>query len=279
MEYSNLSNLISALEYGTNLHISIVFLNRYGNEKTRLPKEQKIHTCPICDMAKTTPEGFAACFRCRNTALKWCIRHKRSFGGFCVKGVYEYCRPVVRDSVVLAVIFIGNILTDSERQHFILRKHVKTSLLKTMQINFTEDDCVCTADVLESYIMFLLDKYGEISQEPTDALIENIKNYITENLLYDFSMLDLSAVFNYNEKYLGRLFKSKVGCTIKEYCHAHKIEEAKNLLKTSNFSITDISILSGFNNVSYFNRIFKRITGISPRQYRTKKHIENHITL
>lgn len=271
MEFNKLTSLISSMEYGTNLHISVVFLNHYGNEKTRLPIEQTLHTCPICDTAKTTPEGFAACFRCRNTALKWCIRHKRSLNGLCVKGVYEYCRPVIRGSQVLAVIFIGNILTDSELQRFILRKHVKTSLLKTMQINFTDKSCAQFADVIESYILFLLDKYGETSIEPTDTLIENIKNYITENLMYDFSMSDLSAVFNYNEKYLGRLFKSKVGYTVKEYCNTYKIEKAKSLLKTGNLSITDISTQSGFNNVSYFNRIFKKNTGVSPRQYRTKK--------
>lgn len=277
MEYSKLTNLISSLEYGTNLHISIVFLNRYGNEMTRLPKEQTIHTCPICDRAKNTPEGFSACFRCRNIALKRCVRHKRSFGGFCIKGVYEYCHPVVRGSDVLSVIFIGNILSNNKAQHFTLRKHFDESLLETMQTNFSEKDCIQTADLLESYILHLLDKYGDTPRQPTDALIENIKNYIAENLLYDFSMSDLSAVFNYNEKYLGRLFKSKTGYTIKEYCHACKIEKAKSLLKTSNLSITDISAQSGFNSVSYFNRIFKRITDISPQQYRSKKHLENHV--
>lgn len=272
MEYSKLTDLISSLEYGTNLHISIVFLNRYGNEKTRLPQEQRIHTCPVCDMAKETPEGFAACFRCRNTVLKWCIRHKRSFGGFCVKGVYEYCRPVVRGTEVLSVIFVGNILTDNKQQRFTLSKYFDDSLLETMQTNFPEKACIQTADLLESYILFLLDKCGDTPCQPADAVIENIKNYITENLLYDFSMSDMSAVFNYNEKYLGRLFKSKTSCTVKEYCNASKIEKAKSLLKSSELSISDISTQSGFNNVTYFNRIFKRITGLSPQEYRAKKH-------
>ena len=270
MEYSKLTNLISSLEYGTNLHISIVFLNRYGNEMTRLPKEQTIHTCPICDRAKNTSEGFSACFRCRNIALKRCVQHKRSFGGFCIKGVYEYCRPVVRGSEVLSVIFIGNILSNNKEQHFALRKHFDESLLETMQTNFSEKDCIQTADLLESYILHLLDKYGDTPRQPTDALIENIKNYIAENLLYDFSMSNLSAVFNYNEKYLGRLFKSKTGCTIKEYCNRCKIETAKHLLKSSNLSVLDISAQAGFNNVTYFDRQFRTHTGLSPREYRSK---------
>lgn len=83
------------MEYGTKLHISVHFFSCCGNAKTQLPFSQKIHQCPVCDSAKSTPERFAACFRCRNTVPEWTIRHKKSFGGFCAKGVYEYCRPVV----------------------------------------------------------------------------------------------------------------------------------------------------------------------------------------
>ena len=121
---------------------------------------------------------------------------------------------------------------------------------------------------MESYIRFLLDQYGETPQKPMDALIENIKSYITENLLYDFSMADLSAVFNYNEKYLGRLFKSKVGCSIADYCNAAKIEKAKSLLKNNRIPISSVAAQAGFNNVTYFNRVFRKRTGLSPQEYR-----------
>ena len=123
---------------------------------------------------------------------------------------------------------------------------------------------------MESYIHYLLDRYGESTQESFDVLIENIKSYIDENLLHDFSMADLSTVFNYNEKYLGRLFKQKTGNTIKEYCNIAKIKKARHLLQNSNLSIADIAGQVGYNNVTYFNRIFKRITGLSPQAYRSE---------
>jgi len=271
MEHSKLTALIHSLEYGTKLHISIVFLGHYGNKETQLPPEQRIHTCPVCDTAKKTPEGFAACFRCRNTVLKWCIRHKRSFGGYCVKGVYEYCHPVVRGTEVPAVIFIGNILTGNPQQQHTLNKYVDQNLLQTMQADFTRQDCARTAGVLESYILFLLDRYGNTMEASTDALMENIKHYITENMLFEFSMADLSAVFNYNEKYLCRLFKEKNGRSIKEYCNTSKVEKAKNLIKSSNLRISEVATQSGFNNVTYFNRIFKKLTGLSPQEYRTRR--------
>jgi YesN/AraC family two-component response regulator len=191
-------------------------------------------------------------------------------GGFCTKGVYEYCRPVVRNAEVLAVIFVENILTDSEQQRYRLFQHVDASLLDTMQTHFTEQDCIRTADILESYILFLLDRYGDTTFIPTDGLIENIKSYIAENLLYDFSMKDLSAVFNYNEKYLGRLFKRKTGHTVKEYCNAAKVERAKALLSNYSLRICDVATRAGFNNVTYFNCVFHHITGVSPHAFRER---------
>lgn len=271
MEYAYLTDLISALEYGTNLHISVAFFNRFGNEKTQRPLSQKVHQCPVCDMAKSTPEGYSACFRCRNTVIKLAMRRKRPFGGHCVKGVYEYCHPVVKNEQVVAVVFVGNILTDDPVIRQRLRKHVKASLFKTMQQDYTPEDCARTAEIIASYILFLLDLYGDSTQQSSDILLENIKNYIEENLLYDFSMADLAAMFNYNEKYLGRLFKSKTGVTVAEYCNIRKVEKAKGLLKKGRLSIADIASQSGYNNVTYFNRIFKKITGRTPEEYRDAK--------
>lgn len=268
MKYNNLSSMITALEYGTNLHISVLFLNRYGNRKLVRTESQIIHQCPICDHAKGN--DFSVCFRCRNTVLKLLIKRKKSIGGFCSNGVYEYCRPVVRNAAVVAVIFVGNILTTDPRQLNRLSRYFPRPLLQTMEPDFTEEDCYRIADLLEGYIQHLLDRYGETTQNSFDVLIQNVKNYIDENLLHEFSMTDLAAVFNYNEKYLGRLFKQRTGISIKEYCNLAKIEKAKHLLTNSPITIADIAAQVGYNNVTYFNRIFKKVAGQSPLEYRNE---------
>ena len=268
MTVGNLSEMIAALEYGTKVHISVVFLDRYGNGQTRLPFHQQIHKCPMCDLAKASPEGYAGCVRCRNTVLKWVIRRRKALCGLCAKGVYEYCHPVLRGTEVAAVVFIGNILTEDPRQKERLRKHFQNPPLETMEKSFSAAKCRQTAALVENYIHFLLDRYGESCEAPANALIGNIKNYLQEMLLTDFSMEDIAAVFNYNPKYLGRLFKSKTGYTIREYSNVLKIERAKGLLARQSRSISDISSLSGYNNLTHFNRVFKQVTGQSPQEYR-----------
>lgn len=270
MEHEKLSALIDALEKGTKVHISIVFLNHYGNDMTARPLTYSIHNTAVCNAAKSAPGGLDSCIRCRNIVLEKCIRYQKSFGGLCAKGVYEYCRPVIKDGIVVSVIFVGNILMDNVHQRLKLRQHVKTSLLKTMEQDFTVEECIRIANLIETYILFLLDLYGDTREKPFNSLIENIKTYIEENLLQEISMDNLASFFGYNKKYLGRLFKEKTGVSISEYCNNRRVSIAKKLLSNSSLHIADIAGQCGFNNVTYFNRAFKKITGLSPKGYRSR---------
>ena len=72
----SLSDLITSLEWGTKLHISVVFLGEHGNRMTVLPYSQHIHKTPACDEAKSLTGGFDRCFRCRNTVLRRVTRAK-----------------------------------------------------------------------------------------------------------------------------------------------------------------------------------------------------------
>ena len=149
-----------------------------------------------------------------------------------------------------------------------LQKHFSNPPIETMARGIPAAQCLQTAVLVENYIHFLLDHYGEISETPENTLMESIKSYLQEMLLCDFTMADIAAIFNYNEKYLGRLFKNKTGYTVKEYCNALKVGKAKDLLINGKMRIADVAGRSGFNNLTHFNRVFKMVTGQSPREYK-----------
>ena len=69
MEYNSLYEMITYLQYGTKLHIGVLFFCNWGNEKCILPFEQTIHASAICDEFKSCPGGLEKCFRCRNAAI------------------------------------------------------------------------------------------------------------------------------------------------------------------------------------------------------------------
>lgn len=265
MEYSNLYDFISCLEYGTNVHISVVFLDNFGNFKTQLPKCSAIHSKPFCAFMKSTPAGYEKCFKCRNAALKKAINTREPFGGLCFNGVYEYCCPVIENDVVIAVVFIGNILPASPRQ---LERQPKT-LLETFEKNFDESKCKQFSSIVENHIKLLIREYPN-HKTAFHPLITNIMNYMEESLYYDTSIRHIAQVFHYNEKYIGKLFKQYTGKTIKEYYNHKKLKRAQTLLRDTSFPVTEISSKTGFNNVTYFNRLFKKHFGISPTAYRQR---------
>ena len=267
MDHSDLSSLISALERGTRAHICVAFLENCGNRKTLCSHSQTTHNSPVCLAVKQNPEGLSSCYRCRMTVQKAVIRRRKSMGGTCTNGVYEYCHPVVYDDRVIAVVFVGNILTPDPRQRRRLERLNNSSLPDTMEQNMTPADCAALADILESYIVFLFDRYG-IENKTYDPLIANIKTYIRENLSYNFSMAELAAAFNYTEKYLGRMFKARTGQSVKAFCNAARVAPAKKLLTDTKLGIAAIAEQLGFSSIAYFDRVFFKITGLSPQQYR-----------
>lgn len=265
---NSLKDLLISLELGTKLHISVVFLGGHGNSMTRLPTDYCVHKTAICDAAKSTAEGHAACMRCRNTVLKRVVKTKRPLSGCCINGIYEYCHPVTVENDVVCVLFIGHILNKAHLRHKQLYSRFSSDLISALQEGFSEDDCIRTAEILETYILLLLDKYRDYPAVGHDMLIENIKSYIEENMFHDLSMKELAYIFSYNEKYLGRLFKDRTGQTVKEYCNRSRVETAKKLLISSDKSVADISAAVGFNNVTYFNRLFKALVGKSPTEFK-----------
>lgn len=266
MEHIGLFELIKYLEYGTNLHIGVFFLEKNQSQKFDLPYAKKIHSAKICSVIKQTPKDYDRCFRCRNYSLAKAIRNKHPFASLCINGVYEYTKPVLIDNKVVAVIFIGNILTEEGKQKLKRNTYLHRLPLESMEKNFDYQACDELGRIISSYIVMLMETYPPCDTQQ-NPIIKNIKTYLLSNLEYDLKSSDVSAIFHYNEVYIGRLFKEQTGKTIKEYLTEERIKLAKKLLK-SQVNVTETAIKTGFNSLSYFNRIFKKFTGLTPNEYK-----------
>lgn len=269
--YSSLQDLIEALEAGNRYHISIVFFNKYGNEKMGLKTEHIIHATPFCDAVKLKPKGLDRCMRCKSLTVERIYRTGKPFGGLCINGVYEYCHPVLMKDELCCIIYIGNILRDRE---VFCRKNQLSSdepLLETMEQGMGEDQCRKTAELLESYIRMLFAAYPDIRRERNqDTTITALKGYLDFYFFQDISLPQMARIYHYNEKYLGRLFKKQMGISFSDYLNEKRLEFGREKLLKSDQSVLDISTQAGFNNVTYFNRLFKRRYGVTPTEYRNK---------
>ena len=266
-ESGTLQDLIACLEYGTKLHIGVLFLGNYGNRYLSIPFENTIHSGEVCKEMKSKPQGFRRCYRCRNTAISKAIREQKAFGGVCINGVYEYIRPVISDGKTVCILFIGNMLPEEGQREKIA---FDPCLFSTMESKISPEQCEQMGELIEQYIRMVMELYPTSLQEEYDPLISNIKGYLEENLEYPLDLSHLATMFHYNEKYLGRLFKKKTGISFCEYITKRRIERSKQLLRRSKDTVLSVSQQVGFNNVTYFNRMFRKHEGMTPVQYREK---------
>lgn len=100
--------------------------------------------------------------------------------------------------------------------------------------------------------------------------IEVIHNYLMNNYLEDVNLKNLAALVNMAEGSLCRYFKMNMGITLFEYLNKLKTDFACKLLMNKDLGILDVCLDSGFNNISHFNKQFKKITGVPPSEYRKR---------
>ena len=93
-------------------------------------------------------------------------------------------------------------------------------------------------------------------------------NYIYSHLHKKISVEELSKHTGLSPSYLSRLFRKETGESITEYIIKRKINAAKNMLKYSGYSLSEISATLAFSCQSYFTKIFKELEGVTPKKYR-----------
>lgn len=97
-----------------------------------------------------------------------------------------------------------------------------------------------------------------------------IKNHLDKNYSQKITLDELSEIFFINKYYLTRIFKKQFGVSINNYLLQIRITHAKQLLRFTEKTVEEIGIECGMGTLYYFSRMFKKVEGISPSEYRKK---------
>ena len=120
---------------------------------------------------------------------------------------------------------------------------------------------------------FEIHDYSTKIKDDTTNDIKAILEYIKINYMNPISIKDLANVVNFSEHYFMRFFKKYMGMTCVDYINEYRLNIATNLLETTDMSIMEIAVKVGVNNISYFNKIFKKKFNLTPKEYR--KNLKN----
>ncbi len=124
---------------------------------------------------------------------------------------------------------------------------------------------------LETFLIELIRRQESAQDKASDGRIHtkilNVYEYLNNNYRENINLNELCFLYSTNKTTLCRQFKAAYGVTVVDYIHALRIRDAKKLLRSGEYNITQIADMLGFSSVHYFSRLFKQTTRLSPSEY------------
>ena len=127
-------------------------------------------------------------------------------------------------------------------------------------------------DTLREYYMqllhWMLERKNIKDAENTDnGIILNAIAYIRSHFSEDVSLTDVAQACGVSQAYLSRLFVSEIGVNFNPFLQTYRVSVAKKFLKRGDVTVAAVSEQVGFRDQKYFNKVFKKLCGMTPREY------------
>lgn len=124
--------------------------------------------------------------------------------------------------------------------------------------------CLWTKNMLNTFLDMI-----EVSKDQKNLqAVQKAAEYIRRNYRRKVTIDDIAQAVFLSPCYLSRIFKQNLDCTLMEYLAQVRVEKAKTMLRNPRFNVMQAAEESGFDDPGYFTRVFKKVEGITPSQYK-----------
>lgn len=225
-----------------------------------------------CKCIQNSTKGKNACRMSELKLLEKCKKTKQAQMHICHAGLVDMAVPIIYNDEIIGYIIFGQLKTNSnfsKIKNYIIKFGLNADEIKSYynEILFYEFEKIQSV----SNIASMLVKYILLENMLKPSLVDNIQkaiNYINENIENELTVKLISKNANISKSVLYKKFHSYFNCTISEYINIKRVEKSIDLLMKTDLSIENISQKVGFSSTSYYSKIFKKLQGISPLQYR-----------
>lgn len=123
---------------------------------------------------------------------------------------------------------------------------------------------------LKQYVNDVMEAACRLIEPVTESnsVIQKLVSYIDEHLGEELNRDSFAEVVYLNPNYMARLFKNEMGVSLGSYLISRRVEKAKELLRYTDIPINSVSLQVGYDNFSYFSKLFRKIEGCTPNEYR-----------
>ena len=225
-------------------------------------KEPLIHNTPKLDYCTAIQEqnGLEPCRYSDHALLERCEKSRALETHTCHAGLYDLAMPVIKQDMIVGFLVMGRIR--SPLSSATVADPVLNELYQQIPY-FSEEKLQSLVDLMPR---ILFESAIEISP---DHLIRQAQHYIESHLDGPITIEQLCKALRLSKNRLYDLFHAHLGCTVIQYIIRLRIQKACALLRLTDEPVYRIAELTGMENYTYFCRLFKKETGLSPTAYRS----------
>jgi AraC-like DNA-binding protein len=252
-------------------------------ETWQLPLHGKRKENPFCALMAEKSRTCAACLQMQETLSQSARTEPKTMT--CTYGLCEAAVPVKVGHEVIGFLQTGQVFRQKptpaqfERAADELQKlgvpmersRLKEVYFQTPVLPQKRLDSVLS--LLAIFADHLSMKSNQIAMQQANAeppVITRAKQFIREHQTEDLSLGQVAKAVNTSTFYFCKLFKKATGLNFTDFLSRTRIEKAKNLLLNPNLRVSEIAFEIWFQSLTHFNRVFKRIVGQSPTEYRSQ---------
>lgn len=250
-----------------------------------------IHSSGFCMYMKTNREIWDKCIYNQRKLIDKLNMTGDCHFGMCYLGVCEYVYPVRIKEKLEGFVCVSGYSSKAvgQQAEAIAKSKIKKAchdfgINPDETIRLYRDELSCNMPSREyvdtlifplvSMLIQMVTEYKSASDASYNGsgsyVYGHILTYLNINFKKNVKVEDLCKLCHCSASYISHLFPKLSGKSISEYVNELRINQAKVMLRNSEIPVKNIAFEVGFNDSNYFSSVFKRFTGISPRQYRTQ---------
>jgi AraC-like DNA-binding protein len=252
-------------------------------ESWQLPHRGKRNESPFCALMAQKSRACSACLQMQQALSEVATSEAQTLT--CAHGLSDTAVPVRLGGEVLGFLQTGQIFRKKpsaaqfERSAKLVaewgveasREELKKAYFSTRVLPPKQYDSMVKLLTIFAQHLSMVSNQVVVRQENAEPpVITRAKEFIQKHQIEDLSLGQVAKAVNTSTFYFCKMFKKVTGLKFTDYLSRVRIEKAKNLLLNPNLRVSEIAFAVGFQSLTHFNRVFKRILGQSPTEYRTQ---------
>jgi len=252
-------------------------------ESWQLPHHGKRNENPFCQLMSQKSRACSACLQVQEALSQSAINDAQTIT--CPVGMCDTAVPVRLGDRLIGFLQTGQVFrkkptpTQFDRAAKLAeewgmgidRNKLQAAYFDTKVISTKQHDSVVKLLSIFAQHLSMLSNQVVVQQENSEPpVIIRAKEYIHEHQTEELSLGQVAKAVNTSTFYFCKMFKKVTGINFTDYLSRVRIEKSKNLLLNPNLRVSEIAFEVGFQSLTHFNRVFKKILGQSPTEYRAQ---------